>query len=320
MAVYTHLSADQIAQHLARYDVGTLQSHSGISEGVENTNYKITTDKGVYILTLFEKRVDEKSLPFYLHFMEELAREGLPVATIEKTLEGNDVASVNGKPAIITRFLQGHWPQQPSPDHCAALGRTLAIMHKTGAKIKKRRHNTLDLAAWRALISACGPDKTDSLQAGLYAELSEALDLVEKQLPKGLPSGVVHADLFPDNVFFDDHGHLSGVIDFYFACTETFVYDLMLTINAWCFTPMGTIDAARAAALLDSYRSLRLLSAAEESALPLFGMAAALRIVATRLYDFLHPVDGALVRAKDPIEHLRILHHHRHEYASHAPR
>ncbi len=310
MAVYTHLTAEQIAQHLGKYDLGTLEAHSGISEGVENTNYKITTSKGTFILTLFEKRVDEKALPFYLHFMEELSREGLPVARVEKTLEGKEVANLNGKPSIITQFLNGRWPEQPSPDHCAALGHTLAVMHKTGAKIKKRRHNTLDVDAWDALISTCGPEKTDTLQAGLYDELQEALALVKKRLPKNLPSGVVHADLFPDNVFFDEHGNLSGVIDFYFACTETFAYDLMLTLNAWCFTPMGTIDAARAAALLNNYRSLRLLSAAEEEALPLFGMAAALRIVATRLYDFLHPVDGALVRAKDPIEHVRILRHH----------
>ena len=313
MAVYTHLTAEQIAQHLTKYDLGTLEAHNGISEGVENTNYKITTSKGTYILTLFEKRVDEKALPFYLYFMEELSWEGLPVARVERTIDGKDMASLNGKPSIITQFLNGRWPEQPTPDHCAALGHTLAVMHKTGARIKKRRHNTLDIDAWEALIAACGPEKTDTLQAGLYDELQEALALLKKRLPKNLPSGVVHADLFPDNVFFDDTGKLSGVIDFYFACTETFVYDLMLTLNAWCFTPMGTIDVARAAALLNNYRSLRLLSAAEEEALPLFGMAAALRIIATRLYDFLHPVDGALVRAKDPIEHLRILRHHREQ-------
>lgn len=310
MAVYTALTSSDIAHHLTHYALGRLRAHSGISEGVENTNYRIETDTGVYILTLFEKRVDKAALPFYLGFMQALAAAGIPTAAVEKTVTGDTTRVLAGKTAIITRFLAGNWPRRPTAAETAKLGALLARMHLAGQALKAARTNAMSLPAWQSLIQACG-DRADELQVGLAGELQTALATAKRDMPRDLPQGVIHADLFPDNVFFGDDGEISGVIDFYFACRDTLAYDLMLTLNAWCFTPMGELDEDRARALIDSYLAVRPLSEAEKAALAYYGQAAALRIVATRLYDFLHPAEGALVRAKDPLEHVRILRHHR---------
>lgn len=311
MAVYTALTAADIAAHLTQYTLGGLQSHAGISEGVENTNYKIETDQGPFILTLFEKRVDSEALPFYLGFMAALLRDGLPTAEVMKTTTGEAAAVLAGKTALITRFLPGTATRQPTVAQTAAIGTLLARMHLIGQKMKQTRVNAMSLPAWISLIHACGP-RADDVQAGLEGELELALSRLHTDIPRDLPQGVIHADLFPDNVFFSDaDGQLSGIIDFYFACRDVLAYDLMLTLNAWCFTPLGDIDGPRAAALLSAYQAVRPLSDAEKTALPYYGMAAAMRIIATRLYDYLHPVDGALVRPKDPLEHLRILRYHR---------
>lgn len=308
MAVYTTLSTADIETHLAQYDLGRHLSHAGISEGVENTNYRIDTEQGAFILTLFEKRVDKQALPFYLAFMQALAKAGIPTAGVVLARDGQATKTLAGKTALITRFLPGAWPRHPTPAQTEQVGRTLAQMHLIGQQMKQTRANAMSLPAWISLIHACGP-RADELQPGLFDFLDASLQSVADHTPHSLPQGVVHADLFPDNVFFDGD-RLSGVIDFYFACRDTLTYDLMLTLNAWCFTPLGDVDPARARALIRGYLGERQLSAAEIAALPHFGQAAALRIVATRLYDFLHPAEGALVRAKDPLEHVRILRHH----------
>lgn len=310
MAVYTPLTATDIATHLARFDVGDLQAHAGISEGVENTNYRVDTTKGTFILTLFEKRVDADALPFCLGYMQALHASGIPTAGVVAATDGAVTTTLAGKIALLSRFLPGHWTRQPTPAHTAETGRLLARMHKTGSVFRDRRANTMGPSAWISLIHACDT-RADEIQTGLSTELEDALQRLQHGIPRGLPDGAIHADLFPDNVFFDDTTQISGVIDFWFACRDTLVYDLMLAFNAWCFTPLGDVDDARAHALLSAYVAERPLSPAEQAALPYYGMAAATRIVATRLYDYLHPVDGALVRPKDPMEHVRILRHHR---------
>lgn len=310
MAVYTTLSASDITTHLSQhYALGELTAHTGISEGVENTNYRLDTTTGTFILTLFEKRVDAMALPFYLGFMRALDKAGIPTAAIIPTKAGHDTAPLHGKLALIAQFLPGSWPRQPTAAETAAVGALLAQMHQTGMALKQQHRNTMGVEAWISLIHACGA-RADDVQEGLEGELEQALGRIQTDIPRGLPDGVIHADLFPDNVFFDA-GQISGVIDFWFACRDTLVYDLMLTLNAWCFTPFGEIDGPRARSLITAYQQTRPLSTNEIAALPYYGMAAALRIISTRLYDYLHPVHDALVRPKDPLEHLRIMRYHR---------
>lgn len=309
MAVYTHVDHQTLEHHLQAYDIGALVDFDGVSEGVENTNYILQTDKNKYVLTLFEKRVAAQELPFYLGFMDYLRDAGVPSPAVIAARDGKNILPLMGKPSVITQFLEGAWLREDkTPDHLAQLGVTLALMHSAGRDFKLKRSNTMSLPAWKSLIHACF-DGANTLEDGLYDFLETEITHVEKNWPKFLPKGAIHADLFPDNVFFKD-GSLSGVIDFYFACWDSLAYDLMLTLNAWCFERDGSFDIEKSRAFLRAYQAARPLTPAEQKALPFFGRAAALRIIATRLYDWLNPVDGAIVRAKDPMEHVRILRFH----------
>ncbi len=316
MAVYTRITEQELRARLADFSIGGLSSFEGISDGVENSNYHLFTDTGRYILTLFEKRVNAEELPFYLSYMRHLRQQGIACPMAEKAKNGSEIFTLAGKPAIITTFLNGAWPRDITPAHCAAVGETLARMHLAAQGFSPKRRNGMALPAWRSLIHAC-QGEADTLENGLFAELGGALDDIEKQWPRSLPQGAVHADLFPDNVFFDG-AKLSGVIDFYFACTEIFAYDLMLTLNPWCFDKTGALDTERSSALLNAYHAVRPLSAAEVAVLPLMGRAAALRIVATRMYDWFNPAKDAVVTPKDPMEHVRILRFHAHAADSRA--
>lgn len=308
MAVYTRITEQELESRLADFNIGTLQRTEGITDGIENSNYHLHTSQGRYILTLFEKRVNREELPFYLAYMRHLQDSGIVCPAAEKTRSGAELFTLAGKPAIITTFLEGAWPHDITPVHCAAVGGVLARMHLAAKAFAPKRRNSMALPAWRSLIHACARE-ADTLERGLFDTLETALDDTERKWPRTLPQGAVHADLFPDNVFFKD-GALSGVIDFYFACTEIFAYDLMLTLNPWCFDKSGVLDTEKSAALLNAYHAVRPLSGAEISALPLLGRAAALRIIATRLYDWFNPAKDAVVTAKDPMEHVRILRFH----------
>lgn len=308
MAVYTHITHDDLAQHLSAFDIGALQSFSGITDGVENSNFKFTTGRATYILTLFEKRVSVDELPYYLGFMEYLREHGVPSPFVVESKDGKRIVPLNGKPAVITEFLQGAWLRVTTPEHTAQMGKLLAKMHDAGRHFTLKRNNTMSFPAWKSLIHASF-DKADTVEKGLYEMLDRELDYLEKNWPKFLPKGGIHADLFPDNVFFED-GQLSGVIDFYFSCWDILAYDLMLTFNAWCFDGKGNIDTGKAGHLLSQYHAKRPLSPEELKALPFFGRAAAVRIIATRLYDWLNPVAGAQVTRKDPREHIAILKFH----------
>jgi len=299
MAVFTPISEEQLTQHLAQFSLGKLISFVGIAEGVENTNYKLMTEKGPFILTLFERRTRSEDLPFFIAFMKHLHGLGIPCPDVIAATDGREVVSLNGKPAIITSFLEGAWPKHVESFHSAAVGALLGRMHMAAGSFKIKRENAMFLPAWKVLINACA-GKTD-----LLPFLQEELAYLEKNWPAQLPSGAVHADLFPDNVFFTGK-NLTGVIDFYFACADTFVYDLMLTLNAWCFEPSG-LNKEKAALLLEAYQKERPLTEAEKKSLQFFGRAAAIRIIATRLYDLLHPAAGAKVTPKDPLEYARIL-------------
>jgi homoserine kinase type II len=309
MAVYTEVSDDELRAFATLYDIGEVLSCKGIAEGVENSNYLVTTERGNFILTLYEKRVAPRDLPFFIALMEHLARQGVACPTPVRGRDGIALRELCGRPAAIVTFLAGMWPRRIQPHHCAALGRALAGLHLAGASFAMARPNDLSVAGWRRLFESCRC-RADEVQPGLATELEAELGLLESAWPHELPTGVIHADLFPDNTFFRD-GELSGLIDFYFACTDFLAYDLAICLNAWCFEADGSLNVTKARLLLDSYRRERPLASEECAALPLLARGAALRFLLTRLFDWLNQPAGALVRPKDPREYLRKLRFHR---------
>ena len=309
MAVYTEVPDDELARFVADYDIGEVTSFKGIAEGVENSNFLLNTGRGSFILTLYEKRVAPEDLPFFLGLMEHLAVKGFTCPTPVKDRSGISLKTLAGRPAALISFLEGIWIRRPDTRHCQAVGRALAQMHLASADFSMKRPNALSCDAWRPLLNQCGA-QANQVQAGLYEELEAELDAVEKIWPKELPSGVIHADLFPDNVFFLG-GDLSGVIDFYFACTDALAYDIAVCLNAWCFEIDGSFNISKARGMLMAYGAERQLDAAEYDALPLLARGAAMRFLLTRLYDWLNTPDGALVKPKDPLEYVRKLRFHR---------
>ena len=309
MAVYTEVSDDALTAFLDEYDLGALVAFRGIAEGVENSNFSLRTTAGDFILTLYEKRVDPAELPWFLGLMEHLAKRGIVCPLPVHGRDGAALRHLCGRHSAITTFLPGVWPRRPSVAHCGPVGAAMAQMHVAGADYAPTRTNALGPAGWRPLFDRCGTS-ADTVQPGLGMELDLALGAILANWPTGLPRGHIHADLFPDNVFFLDH-EISGLIDFYFACNDFFAYDVAVCLNAWCFEAEGSFNVTKARLLLASYRARRKLDAAEFEALPLLARGSALRFLLTRLYDRLNHPPGALVNPKDPLEYLRKLRFHR---------
>ena len=308
MAVYTDVAAEEVAAFLSAYDLGDLLAYKGIAEGVENSNFLLHTSRGYFILTLYEKRVAANDLPFFLGLMEHLAARALTCPQPVKNRKGETLGRLAGRPAAIVTFLDGMWIRRPTATHCAGLGHALAELHLAGADFGMKRANALSVQGWRALYETA-KTRADGVQAGLHAAIAAELDVLEKSWPRDLPQGVIHADLFPDNVFFLGD-RLSGLIDFYFACTDTLAYDVAICLNAWCFELDHSYNVTKGRALLQAYASKRKLSAAERAALPLLARGAATRFLLTRLVDWLEVPAGALVRPKDPLEYHRKLRFH----------
>lgn len=309
MAVYTDVPDDELRGFIAQYDLGEVVSCKGIAEGVENSNFLLRTETGSFILTLYEKRVAPKDLPFFIALMEHLASRGVACPTPLHGRDGVALRHLCGRPAAIITFLDGMWPRRIQPFHCAGVGRALAELHLAGGSFSMSRPNNLSLAGWRELFESCRA-RAHEIRPGLADELAVELGQIEAAWPKDLPSGVIHADLFPDNVFFRGD-RLSGIIDFYFACTDFLAYDLAVCLNAWCFENDGGFNVTKARLMLSNYRAVRPISAAELAALPLLARGSALRFLLTRLYDWLNHPAGAMVRPKDPLEYLRKLRFHR---------
>jgi homoserine kinase type II len=309
MAVYTDVADDELRAFVALYDIGGVLSCKGIAEGVENSNYLVTTERGNFILTLYEKRVARQDLPFFIALLEHLAQNGVACPTPLHGRDGVALRELCGRPAAMVTFLAGMWPRRIQPFHCAGVGRALAALHLAGASFAMKRPNDLSVAGWRRLFTACAA-RAGEVQPGLAGELADDLQSLERDWPRDLPAGVIHADLFPDNVFFRDH-QLSGLIDFYFACTDFLAYDLAVCLNAWCFEADGSLNVTKTRLLIEGYRQARPLSPPELAALPLLARGSALRFLLTRLYDWLNQPAGALVRPKDPLEFLRKLRFHR---------
>jgi homoserine kinase type II len=309
MAVYTEVSGDELMDFLAGYDLGELVSCKGIAEGVENSNFLLRTTGGIFILTLYEKRVKVDDLPFFLGLMEHLAARGITCPQPVKARTGAALGMLAGRPATIVTFLDGMWVKRPGVPHCAAVGEALAGLHEAGRDFPIRRPNALSMPAWRPLFDESRA-RADEVMPGLSAEIASELDRLEAEWPRDLPSGVIHADLFNDNVFFLG-GKLSGLIDFYFACNDFLAYDLAICLNAWCFEPDFAFNVTKARAMIGGYGRRRALSPQEAAALPLLARGAAMRFMLTRLHDWLTTPAGAMVTKKDPLEYLRKLRFHR---------
>ncbi|WP_374829848.1 homoserine kinase [Paenochrobactrum pullorum] len=309
MAVYTDINEVELAAFLSDYNIGTLTSYKGIAEGVENTNYLLHTTTGAFILTLYEKRVNPQELPFFLKLMQHLSAKGLECPQPVVANNGEMIGELAGRPAAIVTFLEGMWLRKPAVEHCEALGGGLAQMHLAGQSFTMERKNGLTVDNWRPLWQQ-SLAHSEKIEPSLIEETEADLTYLEANWPQDLPRGVIHADLFPDNVFFLND-KLSGFIDFYFACTDILAYDVAVCLNAWCFEKDHSYNQTKGAALLRGYNSVRPLSVAETEALPVLSRGAALRFMLTRLYDWLTVPDGTFVVKKDPMEYARKLRFHR---------
>jgi homoserine kinase type II len=308
VAVYTDVGVEELQTFLADYDLGQVLSYKGIAEGVENSNFLLHTTNGYFVLTLYERRVAAHDLPFFLGLMEHLHARGLTCPQPVRNRSGETLGKLARRPAAVVTFLDGMWVRRPSAAHCAAVGEALARLHLAGADFKMTRKNALSVEGWRHLYESTG-ELADSVQRDLGRVIASELDHCETCWPRDLPQGVIHADLFPDNVFFLGN-KLSGLIDFYFACTDTLAYDVAICLNAWCFESDHSFNVTKGRALLQAYGKVRPLHDVERAALPLLARGAALRFLLTRLVDWLNVPPGAMVRPKDPLEYWRRLRFH----------
>ncbi|HEV3043564.1 MAG TPA: homoserine kinase [Roseiarcus sp.] len=308
MAVYTEVSDEALAAFLDGYDLGAVQSFKGIAEGVENSNFLLVCEDGRFFLTLFEKRVKKDDLPFFIGLMEHLAQRGVTCPQPVRSREGEALGSLADRPAVIVTFLNGLSIRRPSARHCASVGEALATIHRDGDRFALRRPNALSIGGWPSLL-ATAEARADEVAPGLAREAAQTLAALQSAWPKALPEGVIHADLFPDNVLFLGED-LSGLIDFYFACNDALAYDLAVCLNAWCFEPNVSFNITKGMALINGYEKIRKLSDAEVEALPILARGAALRFMLTRLVDWLNVPPGAKVVPKDPLEYLKKMRFH----------
>ncbi len=309
MAVYTDVSFEELEVFLAAYDLGHAHVFKGIAEGVSNSNYYLQTEQGAFILTLYEMRVEAADLPFYLGLMEHLARAGIRCPTPVRAKSGAVTGELNGRAAAILTFLDGVSLRRPTAEHCQQAGLALAELHEAGADFSGTRANALGPEGWRSLAHDCAAG-ADAVADGMRALVADELTALGAAWPEHLPQGVIHADMFPDNVLFVND-RVSGIIDFYFACNDALAYDLAVTVNAWCFENDGAYNITKGRALIAGYQTKRGLSPGERAAFPVLCRGAALRFLLTRLYDWINRNPQALVRPKDPREYMRKLRFHR---------
>jgi homoserine kinase type II len=299
MAVYTIITDAMIDRLLLQYDIGKHRALTGITQGVENTNYKLETDQGHFILTIYEKRVDPADLPFFINLKTHLAEQGYPCPTPVRANDGHVLQNIQGKSMAIVSFLNGTFTASPEPPHCHAAGAVLADMHLKSAHFDMQRPNALGKQAWRPLIEQIKDDVAHTDHSDQMPQVENWLTGIEQNWPDRLPQGVIHGDLFPDNVLFD-HTTITGVIDFYFACQDMLAYDLAVMINAWCFDQPQRFNPDKAKALVTGYTSNRSLQDDEREAMLVLARGAALRFYLTRLYDWIHTPSDAQVKPHNP--------------------
>lgn len=298
MAVYTEVDPDDLSALIARYDIGSVRSCKGIAEGVENSNFLLETSSGHFILTLYEKRVKVDDLPFFVNLLDHLATSGCAVPAMIRDREGIAVQHISGRAACIIQFLSGISLTRPTPTQCSAAGAALGAMHRALAGYAGQRANSMGKPHWREIAAATGD--LDLVRPGLADIIAAELDYLDANWPADLPTHVIHADLFPDNVLMLDD-RVTGLIDFYFAATDFRAFDVAVTHASWTFTADGThCEAARATALMRGYANEIALTADEQAALPLLARGVSLRFLLTRAHDWVHTPADALVTRKDP--------------------
>lgn len=308
MAVYTHIDSEMLEKFLKGYNIGSPLVFKGIAEGISNSNYFLQTDVARYILTLYEMRANTKDLPYFLEVMRHLAKTGLPCPLPVEDKKGIALQKLAEKDACIISFLDGVSVSHPTPDQCASVGQVMAKLHMSAESFNETRVNDFSLNGWLDMAASVR-DKADTIMDGLSQLIDDEIAYLQQHWPKNLPSGLIHADLFPDNVLFTGD-KLTGIIDFYFACTDMFAFDIAICINAWCFDDEHMFQTSHAKRLTEMYDMVRPLSPAEVAALPILCRGAALRFLLTRTYDWLNPVSDALVSLKDPMDYVKRLKFH----------
>jgi len=310
MAVYTELSHDEIQAFLLAYDLPQLDAAEGIRSGLQNTNYFLYMKDGSrYIFTLFEKWVDKADLPFFTGLMDRLAIHNIPCPKVIHAEDGSAIQYVKAKSAVLVTFLKGQSVTVIRNTHMSELGAAMAKMHIAGVGFEKSRANALTLEGWKNILTKI-IGRADEIVPGLSQELEKEMGVLEAAWPRDLPVGIIHADLFPDNVFFNEADKLTGIIDLYFACNDFLAYELAICLNAWSFEKTFDFNITKAKLMLRAYNEIRSISEAELEALPILARGAAFRFLLTRAQDWLFPAEGALVTPKDPMEYLKKLRFH----------
>tara|TARA_B100002051_G_C16601230_1_gene568149 strand:- start:16 stop:984 length:969 start_codon:yes stop_codon:yes gene_type:complete len=312
MAIYTKFNQKKIQEILSKYDLGKLDSFKGIEEGIENTNYYLSVNNKKYILTVYEKRVNSEDLPFFSNLMSSLNKAGFKCPTPLINKQNQTITDYEGKKLMIVSFLEGKAKQNLSPQNCKSIGFEVARMHQITKKFKIKRRNNLSVKSWRGLFVSV-KDKCSKIHKDLPQLIEENLKDVENNWPKNLPSGIIHADLFHDNIFFIQD-KFSGVIDFYFSCDDFFAFEIAICFNALCFDGIKqnlSFNVTKAKNFIDGYSSIRKLTNEEKNSIKVLSQGAALRFLLTRVFDALNTVEGAIVKIKDPIEYLKRLEFHK---------
>ena len=311
MAIYTKLSENNLKEFFLKYNLGKLLNYTGIQEGIENTNYFIQTDTGKFILTVYEKRVEEKDLPFFMGLMKNLFDANFPSPEPIINKNGNYVTEISGKKAAVVSFLDGSAKKNLNPNDCHKIGIQAAKLHLITKNLIGKRENKLSVNSWRKIYKKVQKD-CSRIHLNLTKTIEKNLDEIENNWPKNIPSGIIHADLFPDNIFFKDD-KLTGIIDFYFSCYDFYAFEIAICLNALCFEGQKenlSFNVTKAKKFIDGYSSIKKLTEEEKKSLKILCQGAAMRFLLTRVFDYLNLTDGALVKIKDPIEYLKRLEFH----------
>ena len=311
MAVYTKLSKSELVGFFSKYNLGKLLNYKGIKEGIENTNYFIQTEKGKFILTLYEKRTEEKDLPFFISLMRNLFDKKFPSPEPIINKNGNYISQILKKNAAVVSFLEGNAKKNLSPNNCYQVGVSAAKLHLITKNLTGKRENKLSVNSWREIYNKIKKD-CSKIDKNLPEIIEKNLNEIEKNWPKNIPMGIIHADLFPDNIFFKND-KLSGIIDYYFSCFDFYAFEIAICLNALCFE--GTkenlsFNVTKAKKFIDGYSSIRKLAIEEKNSLKILCQGAAMRFLLTRVFDYINLTEGAIVTVKDPLEYLKRLEFH----------
>jgi len=311
MAVYTKLSEKELNKFFLKYNLGKFLNYKEIKEGIENTNYLIHLERGKFILTLYEKRVEEKDLPFFISLMRNLFDKNFPSPEPIVNKNGNYINEIAGKKAAVVSFLEGKAKKNLSPNDCYEVGINTANMHLITKNLTGKRENKLSVNSWRKIYDKVKKD-CSQIHPKLTDIVENNLNQIEKNWPKNIPSGIIHADLFPDNIFFKNN-KLSGIIDYYFSCYDFYAFEIAICLNALCFEGKNenlSFNVTKAKKFIDGYSSKRKLNENEKESLKILCQGAAIRFLLTRVFDYLNLIEGAVVKIKDPIEYLKRLEFH----------